>query len=235
MLQILLPQKIPTAFHQRHRIDALHRLPKRTADLQQIRRSTEIRRLVRPRGVEQRRIEEYAIAPFQRQRDIVPLEEFAKLPPPAGEKPGLEELTEREQPGRPARARHVAVRDGALQRQELAREVRGPGEQRARLVFLEAQMVVAMGALRDTAGPDDVHLRRHAVTGAQPGGADEGEPRVGVVLHEGDGVLERVLAERVPDPVVGSARGEVVSFLLPRRLLLFPRDGPVERCGRGVE
>ena len=64
---------------------------------------------------------------------------------------------------------------------------------------LEAEMVVTMAELRFAAGMDYVDLRGELVGWAEVGFADEGEPRVGVIGDERQGMGEGVLLIGVPD------------------------------------
>ena len=71
-------------------------------------------------------------------------------------------------------------------------------------------MVIAMADLGFAARMDDVDLGCNTAGGAKPGFADQSQPGVRVVGHEGLWGVEAVLLERVPDARV-SAAGEVIT------------------------
>lgn len=105
----------------------------------------------------------------------------------------------------------------------------GPGRQ-------EAQVVVAVRGLGGAAGVDLVDLRGDLVAGAQPRLAHQREDLVGVVVRERLGVLPGQLLQRVPHPVVGARRGEMVARDGAGRALrldqrLEGRGGPVHDRG----
>ncbi len=102
----------------------------------------------------------------------------------------------------------------------------------------EAQVVVPVRGLGGAAGVDLVDLRGDLVAGAQPRLADQRHDLVGVVVREHLRVLPRQLLQRVPHPVVGARRGEVVARRCAGRALcgyqrLEGRGGPVHDAGVG--
>lgn len=103
--------------------------------------------------------------------------------------------------------------DRALEREELRRELCCDRVLSASGCGLETEVVVSVRELCGAGRVHDVYLGGEAVAGAEPGGADEGEPGVGVVFYERGGVEGAVLVEGVPDAGVGGEGGEVVAFL----------------------
>ncbi|KAF4167468.1 hypothetical protein CNMCM6936_004923 [Aspergillus lentulus] len=180
-----------------------------------------------------RRVEKHPVPQLQRQRDVVLPEERPEVFPPPREVPRLIALAEGEEARGPTARRHVAVRDGPLQREILRGEVQGAREAGGGDGVLKAEVVVAVGFLGGAAGFDDVDLGCDAVGGAQPGLGDEAQPGVGVVRYKRAGVQEGVLAEGVPDAVVFAAGGEVVAFLCCGEALLSDDVG--EGLGGGCQ
>lgn len=236
---------VPAGVQQRKRVDRLHGLAEGAADLEQVGHAVHVGADVLARGVEQRRVEEDAVADLHGQRDVVLVEVVDELLAPVGHVPLLEGLREREQPRRPALGRDVDVRHGALQREELAGDVHRPRDLGGPLGRLEPQVVVAVADLGLGAGAYVVHLRRDAVAPAQPGRGNKPQERVRVVLSKRPRVREGVLAERVPDAVVAPRGGEVVALRdAPRALALDDgvegpvgplEDGPVAEEALGHE
>lgn len=167
--------------------------------------------------MEQGRVEKDSIALLQRNADPVFVKVVLKLLDAICDEPFLELLRKGQEPGRTAFQGHIGVRDGALQRQKLARDLHGFGVSRAGFGRLEAQVVVAMADLWLSSGLDYVDLRGDLVGGAEPGFADPRKPWVGVVLDERLRVSLGVLLEGVPDARVVARRGEVVAFAAGRQ------------------
>lgn len=141
------------------------------------------------------RVEKHPVPELQRQRNVVLLEKRPELFAPPREVPRLKALAEGEEAGRPTARRHIAVRDGPLQREILRGEVQGAREAGGGGAGLEAEVVVAVGFLGRAAGVDDVDLGCDAVGWAEPGLGDEAQPGVGVVRYKRAGVEEGVFAE----------------------------------------
>lgn len=91
------------------------------------------------------------------------------------------------------------MRDGALQREQLGRDVHCAGPARDVGGGLEAEVVVAVAGLGRAGGVDDVELGCDAVGWAEVGFGDEREEGVGVVLDKRGGGGKAVLGEGVPD------------------------------------
>lgn len=116
-----------------------------------------------------------------------------------------------------------------------------PGIARRLLGVHEAEVVVAVHGLADTAGTDEVGLSGHLIARAQPGVRAERDHVVLVVLDERLGILNRELLQRIPDPVVGAGLAEVVTALAAGGLLIgddlsvcvahLVEDRPLERAG----
>ena len=102
------------------------------------------------------------------------------------------------------------------------------GEAFGNCVGEEAQVIVAVGILSDAAWTYDVHLRCDLVARPEPGGGDQGDDLVGVVVHEGLGIANGELLEGVPDAIVRPGLGKVVARP-PRTRCPGPRSCPRRR------
>ena len=165
--------------------------------------------------------------------DVVVVEVSLELRSVIGEVAGVVLVRVRQIHRGTALHRHVRVRDGTLQGQRGRQTVDVCGEcARLRLTH-EAEVIVAVRGLSGAAGIDDVDLRGHLVARTQPGNADQVDEVVGVVGGKRLRVADRKLLQPVPDAVVGSGLGEVVSARGAARPLLG--DQCVERGGGPVD
>ena len=162
-------------------------------------------------AVEQRRVEEGGVALGERQLHQVLVEVRDELRPAPGQVAGLVLVRVREVHGRAALDRHVGVRDRALQGEHGREPVHVGREARCLLVGHEAEVVVAVRALRGPAGVDHVDLAGDLVARAEPRLGHQRQHLVGVVVGEHPGLAHRQLLQRVPHPVVGARLGEVVA------------------------
>ena len=90
-----------------------------------------------------------------------------------------------------------------------------------------------MGNLGGAARVDDVDLRRDLEVRAQPRRRRELDDLVAVVLDERVGVAQRELLEGVPDPVVGTRLGVVITRRLSGRVLVV--DDRLEDIGHPID
>ena len=163
-------------------------------------------------------------------------EEFDEIRPVEGDVTALESLRERQQHGRAALDRHVAVRHRALQRHYRRRAVHVRGIPGQLFSGHKAEVIVTMWNLLRPTGIHDVHLRRDLVAGAQPRLTDDGKRVVRVVVGEHLRGMQRELLRCVPDPVVGTGLAEVITDGRPSRTLrVDDREerlaGPVHHVG----
>ena len=163
-------------------------------------------------------------------------EEIDELRPVEREVAALESLRERQQHGRTAFHRHVAVRHRTLQRQRCRCAVQVRGILGKMLGGNEAEVIVPMWNLPCATGVDDIHLRGDLVTRAQPRLAGDGKRVVGVVVGEHLRGMQRELLRGVPDPVVGAGLAEVVAGCIAGCMLrIDDREerlaGPVHHAG----
>ena len=99
------------------RVDRLHRLAERRRHLQQVRHADDVGRAVVARCVEQRVVEEDAVAGAQRELDEMVGEVLLERGIPVGEEAEVVAVRERQQAGRAGLDRHLAVGDRTLQRE----------------------------------------------------------------------------------------------------------------------
>ena len=94
-------------------------------------------------------------------------------------------------------------------------------------------MVIAVRFLRCATRVDHIDLGRDLVGGPQPGGADEVDEIVAVVVDEHLRIVQRQLFKRIPDSVVRAGLGEVVAATNSVDLLLL--DQFEERHRRSLD
>ena len=68
-----------------------------------------------------------------------------------------------------------------------------------------------MRNLGAAAGIDNVHLRGHLIVGAEPGAGGERDHIIGVVVGEAPRISQGELLEGIPDAIVGTGLGKVVT------------------------
>ena len=197
--------------HHPRSVDRLHRPAEHARHLEQVGHAADVGGVVGASGVQQRRVEERGVAGIERQLDAARLEQLDHVGPTPRHVAGRELLRVREQLGRAARDRPVAVGDGALQRQQRRQQVGVAGERLGPVVGHEPEVVVAVRALRRAAGLDDVELRSDLVRRAEPRRRGEGDAVALVVVDEALGLGDRELLQRVPDPIVRAHHREVVA------------------------
>jgi hypothetical protein len=129
-------------------------------------------------------IEKDCIALLQRQTHKFAVKVLLKLWQSVCNESLLEYLAGRQKPRRPTLARHIAVRNSALKCEQLTRNVRCPRILHTLLRALEAQVIVSVTDLCSAARFDEIDLCGYAVRRAEPGGTNQGKPRVGVILDE---------------------------------------------------
>ncbi len=178
-------------------------------------------------------VEESRVALGQRQLHVMLVEIGREGGRCHGEVTGLVGLRIGQVERRPALQRHVAMRDGALQRERGRQAVHMRRVALHHRGSLEAEMIVAMRGLRRAARIHHVDLRRHLVGRAEPGLRDQGEHRIAVVAREDLRLAQAELFEGVPDAVIRARLGEVVAAAGMVRVLLG--DDGAERVARGVD
>jgi len=186
--------------------------------------------------MKQRGVEEQCVALCERQLYAVRFEISAEVVAPPCKVARRVTLRTRQQLGRSAFDRHVAVRERALQGEKwrhpvhMSRIARGFGS------ALKAEVIVAMRLLRGTAGPHHVDLRGHLPVRAEPRVGGRRDEPVRVVTHEGRGLAQTQLFQRIPDAVVGAGLREVIAARAAARTFigddrLEARSGGVDRRG----
>jgi hypothetical protein len=96
----------------------------------------------------------------------------------------------------------------------------------------EPEVVVAVRHLRGATGVHHVDLRRDLIARTQPGGRNQRQHVVRVIVGERRGIPQRELVQRSPDPVVGARLGEMIAAGHAGGLLL--RDHREEDVGGAV-
>ena len=179
--------------------------------LQQVGHALDVFGAVMACRMEERGIEEDRIALGQRQLDVVLVEIVLELGLAPGEVARHEILRIGQIERGAAFNRHVAMGDGALQR-EYRRKLVGMGREALDLGGgLEAHVIVAVHGLRLAAGVDHIELRGDLVAGAEPAFGNEGDDFVGIVFGESFGIAQAKFFQGVPDAVIGAGLGEMIA------------------------